>query len=63
MTNYRFSVWNVLAPDKSVLQTFVSKETAERFADEITSGMENDHGNFIAVKEVKVYGGKTNESN
>ncbi|UBH21919.1 hypothetical protein LAU42_09090 [Macrococcus armenti] len=63
MTKYRFSVWNVLAPDKSVLQTFVSKETAERFVDEITSGMENDHGNFIAIKEVKVYGGNTNESN
>lgn len=63
MTNYRFSVWSVLAPDKSTLLTFVSKETAERFVDGITSGMENDHGNFIAIKEVKVYGGKTNESN
>lgn len=60
---YVFSVWNVVDERQTVRATFSTERAANVYRDELASYKEADHGDFISIKEVKVYGGLTDGIN
>lgn len=56
---YKFSVFTVVDETGTNIGTYATKETAEREKERVASTKPYDHGSFVTVKEIKVYGGVT----
>lgn len=58
---YAFSVWQVIDERKTVRATFSTETAAKAYRAKLASFKEADHGGFITISELKVYGGISDE--